>query len=47
MFLLIASYRYTRQQLTYENAEIDAGLFGHVHLNKVFFIYMNMINSIT
>ncbi|KAJ9565612.1 hypothetical protein OSB04_001578 [Centaurea solstitialis] len=25
---------YKRQQTTYENAEIDAGLVGHVHLNK-------------
>ncbi|KVH88101.1 Aspartate decarboxylase-like domain-containing protein [Cynara cardunculus var. scolymus] len=36
---------YKRQQTTYENAEIDAGLVGHVHLNKVLFLYMNQCSK--
>ena len=32
---MVSSFRYGRQQTTYESSEIDAGLVGHVHLNKV------------
>ncbi|KAF5823090.1 putative DNA-directed RNA polymerase [Helianthus annuus] len=34
LFLMISTYRYTRQQVPLDNAEIEAGLVGHVHLNK-------------
>ncbi|MFS7907870.1 putative DNA-directed RNA polymerase [Helianthus anomalus] len=34
LFLMISTYRYTRQQVPLDNAEIEVGLVGHVHLNK-------------